>query len=176
MKENESVKDKDNTDKNGNITNIMNKNIDNKNDKNIDDKNNKNEKNDKNEDKLEKSKINSSALFYDPFEAKRVKDTDIQTPLILWSVGATCTAMVNFRNPLSCPLFLTAVTLLGKGKLKIENYKLSVFFLFLMSLFHKFLDKYLSFASFFSFLHVFVCLICNLPFLLCFLLMTIFTI
>ena len=57
----------------------------------------------------------SSALFYDPFEAKRVRDTDTRTE-VLWSVGATCSAVVVFRNPLSCPLYLTAVTLLGQGK------------------------------------------------------------
>ena len=57
----------------------------------------------------------SSALFYDPFEAKRVRNTDTRTE-VLWSVGATCSAVVVFRNPLSCPLYLTAVTLLGQGK------------------------------------------------------------
>ena len=63
---------------------------------------------------IEKSK--SSALFYDPFEARRARDTDSGLRVsVLWSVGATCSAVAVFKNPLGCPLYLTAVTLLAEG-------------------------------------------------------------
>ena len=64
----------------------------------------------------DKGQNKSSALFYDPFEARRARDTDSNLRAsVLWSVGATCTAEVVFRNPLCCPLYLTALTLLANG-------------------------------------------------------------
>ena len=64
----------------------------------------------------DKGQSKSSALFYDPFEARRARDTDSNLRAsVLWSVGATCTAEVVFRNPLCCPLYLTALTLLADG-------------------------------------------------------------
>jgi hypothetical protein len=54
------------------------------------------------------------ALFYDPFEARRNRSKNSED-VVLWSVGASCTATVVFRNPLSTPTYLTAVTLLIEG-------------------------------------------------------------
>lgn len=72
-----------------------------------------------------KEKEKSSALFYDPFEARRARDTDSGLRVsVLWSVGATCSAVAVFRNPLGCPLYLTAVTLLAEGKRFLPLYTL----------------------------------------------------
>ena len=73
------------------------------------------------------AKSKSSALFYDPFEARRARDTDSGLRVsVLWSVGATCSAVAVFKNPLGCPLYLTAVTLLAEG-----NRSLIPFYVFL---------------------------------------------
>lgn len=72
-----------------------------------------------------KEKEKSSALFYDPFEARRARDTDSGLRVsVLWSVGATCSAVAVFKNPLGCPLYLTAVTLLAEGKQYLSLYTL----------------------------------------------------
>ena len=67
-------------------------------------------------DDKDKGQVKASALFYDPFEARRARDTGSSLRAsVLWSVGATCTAEVVFKNPLCCPLYLTALTLLADG-------------------------------------------------------------
>ena len=75
-----------------------------------------------NDDK-EKGQGRASALFYDPFEARRARDTGSSLRAsVLWSVGATCTAEVVFENPLCCPLYLTALTLLADGMKSLRIY------------------------------------------------------
>ena len=75
-----------------------------------------------------KGQSKSSSLFYDPFEARRARDTDSNLRAsVLWSVGATCTAEVVFKNPLCCPLYLTALTLLADGMISLHFFPLLIF-------------------------------------------------
>ena len=67
----------------------------------------------------------SSALFYDPFHARRARDMDsVSRVSVLWSLGATCTAVAVFSNTLGSPLYLTAVTLLAEGEIFFSSIRL----------------------------------------------------
>jgi hypothetical protein len=64
----------------------------------------------------EASQTGGSALFYDPFEARRAKDRDRSSAtLMLWCVGSTMRVEAVFCNPLAVPLHLHEVHLIVEG-------------------------------------------------------------
>jgi hypothetical protein len=70
-------------------------------------------------DKVGEEQGKASALFFDPFAAQRERDKlqlEQRKGSALWALGVAGTAVAVFSNPLSCPLRLTAVTLIVTAK------------------------------------------------------------
>eukprot|EP01038_Epipyxis_sp_PR26KG_P004766 gene4766-6686_t len=57
----------------------------------------------------------ASALFYDPFAAKRAKNKAKKSTEVLWSVGMTCKFEVILSNPMSVPLSLDNIIPIVEG-------------------------------------------------------------
>ena len=67
-----------------------------------------------------KNSASTSALFYDPFAAKRAKDAVVEVE-VLWSIGNISYIEAIFQNPFSCPLRLSNLIVLTEGVVCVAN-------------------------------------------------------